>query len=142
MSCRSFYDQLSRTLESSEIGKTLFFLNYGYVELGGDNDSRREIAQGAPNRDAIRLAYELIGSTSLDGRDVLDVGCGRGGISLLIASELGARVTGVELSPLEIDFCRASHGSHRNLTFMVGNAGNLPVEDDAFDVVTNLESSH
>jgi phthiocerol/phenolphthiocerol synthesis type-I polyketide synthase E len=141
-SCRSFYDQLSLTLESSGIGKTLFFLNYGYVEVDDNNDSRREVARGASNRDAIRLGYELIGSTSVDSRDVLDIGCGRGGLSLVMASEFGARVTGVDLSSLAIDFCRANHGSHHNLTFVVGNAENLPIADSAFDVVTNLESSH
>lgn len=140
--CRSFYDQVSRTLDSSGMGEVLFFLNYGYVEIDGNNESRYEVSESAPYRDAIRLAYELVGSTSVHGRDVLDIGCGRGGVSLLMASEFGARVTGVDLSPVAIDFCCARHGSHPNLTFVVGDAGNLPVADGAFDVATNLESSH
>ncbi|MFJ4654449.1 class I SAM-dependent methyltransferase [Nocardia sp. NPDC088792] len=140
--CRSFYDQVSRTLDSSELGEVLFFLDYGYVEVDGNNESRYEIAENVPYREAVRLAYELLGSTVIRGRTVLDIGCGRGGLCRVLSSEFDARVTGVDLSPVAIEFCRARHGAQPNTTFLVGDAGHLPLADNTFDVVTNLESSH
>ena len=72
---------------------------------------------------------------------MLDVGCGRGGTAALIAERFDADVTGVDLSPEAIAFCRRMHDSPR-MRFEVGDAEHVPVDDRAFDVVTNVESSH
>jgi ubiquinone/menaquinone biosynthesis C-methylase UbiE len=93
------------------------------------------------NPNSIRLALELVGGISLSGVRVLDVGCGRGGTAHLLANRLGADVTGVDLSPEAIAFCRNAH-KHPSVRFEVGDAENLPVDDGSCDVVTNVESSH
>ena len=59
----------------------------------------------------------------------------------LIAERFDADVTGVDLSPEAIAFCRRTH-RHPRVRFEVGDAEHVPVEDRAFDVVTNVESSH
>ena len=85
---------------------------------------------------------ELIGRTDLRGKRVLDVGCGRGGTVALIGDTFEtAEVTGVDLSPEAIAFCRRTHRNPR-VRFEVGDAEHLPVENASFDIVTNVESSH
>jgi SAM-dependent methyltransferase len=58
-----------------------------------------------------------------------------------MADQLGAQVTGVDLSSAAIAFCRGAH-RHPRVGFEVGDAEHLPSADGSFDVVTNLESSH
>ena len=139
-SYREFYNDVTRRLEQSGMGAASFFLNYGYVSLGEGDESRFEVPAEVFNRNSVRLAFELIGSTQLNDRKVLDVGCGRGGTVALLAETFGAIATGVDLSPEAIAFCRITHG--HGTQFEVGDAEHLPFADDSFDVVTNMESSH
>jgi ubiquinone/menaquinone biosynthesis C-methylase UbiE/acyl carrier protein len=139
-SYRDFYDDVTRRLEQSGIGSASFFLNYGYVSLGGGDEAQFEIPAEVFNRNSVRLAFELIGATRLNDRRVLDVGCGRGGTVALVAETFGAVATGVDLSSEAIAFCRRTHG--HGTKFEVGDAEHLPFDDGSFDVVTNMESSH
>jgi phthiocerol/phenolphthiocerol synthesis type-I polyketide synthase E len=140
-SYRQFYDDITKRLAASGMGDASFFLNYGYVSVSDGDESTAPVADGVVNANSIRLAHELVGSSTLSGRRVLDVGCGRGGTAALLAAEFGALVTGVDLSPEAVAFCRTAHGNGE-LSFKVGDAEHLPFEDGAFDVVTNVESSH
>ncbi|HLG55434.1 MAG TPA: SDR family oxidoreductase [Vicinamibacterales bacterium] len=138
---REFYDDVTRRLEQAGVGEASFFLNYGYVPQGDEDEAQFDVPDGVFNPSSIRLAFELIGRTDLSGRRVLDVGCGRGGTVALIADRFDADVTGVDLSPEAIAFCRRVH-RHPRVRFEVGDAEHVPVDDRAFDVVTNVESSH
>ena len=74
--------------------------------------------------------------------ETLDVGCGRGGtITVLQRYFQPRRTTGVDLSSSAIAFCKRRH-RYANAHFLEGDAERLPFADAAFDVVTNLESSH
>ena len=138
---REFYDDVTRRLERSGVGDASFFLNYGYLPLGGQDEAQFAVPEGVPNPSSIRLAFELIGATDLNGCRVLDVGCGRGGTVSLIAERFDADVTGVDLSPEAIAFCRRIH-RHPRVRFEVGDAEHVPFGDRSFDGVTNIESSH
>jgi ubiquinone/menaquinone biosynthesis C-methylase UbiE len=50
-------------------------------------------------------------------------------------------MTGVDLSPQAIAFCRRAHPIS-GLTFESGDAEHLPFETNSFDAVVNVESSH
>ena len=69
------------------------------------------------------------------GRDVLDVGCGTGFLSLLL-SELGCNVTGIDLSPKMVELAKEKAAA-RGLrgTFRVENAMSLSAADESFDMV-------
>ena len=138
---REFYDDVTRRLEQSGVADASFFLNYGYLSLGGEDEARFDVPDGVFNPSSIRLAFELIGQSDLNGCRVLDVGCGRGGTVALMAEHFDADVTGVDLSPEAIAFCRRTH-RHPRVRFEVGDAEHVPVDDRSFDVVTNVESSH
>ncbi|GGK95733.1 methyltransferase domain-containing protein [Mangrovihabitans endophyticus] len=72
------------------------------------------------------------------GDAVLDVAAGRGATAMLLAREHGARVTGVDLSPANVDAAteaaRAA-GLTDEVRFRAGDAERLPVEDASVDAV-------
>jgi acyl transferase domain-containing protein/SAM-dependent methyltransferase len=136
---REFYNDVTRRLERSGVGGASYFLNYGYISLGENDEAPLEVPDHVFNPSSVRLAFELIGNTDLRDRSVLDVGCGRGGTVALMVESFGAKATGVDLSPDAIAFCRKTHAEAR---FEVGDAEHLPFEDRTFEVVTNIESSH
>ncbi|QUR65920.1 class I SAM-dependent methyltransferase [Mycobacterium spongiae] len=137
----TFYDLLSRRLETAGLAPVSFFLNYGYVPTDSNNESSFTIRDGTFNADSVRLVFEVIGSLDLNGRTIVDIGCGRGGTAALVADNFKAHVTGVDMSSEAIAFCRKTH-LNPSAHFMVGDALNIPLDDASCDVIINLESSH
>lgn len=71
------------------------------------------------------------------GERWLDVGTGTGAVALR-AAHAGARVTGVDLSPVMVETARRLAGEQGvGIRFDVGDAENLPYEDANFDVVAS-----
>jgi demethylmenaquinone methyltransferase/2-methoxy-6-polyprenyl-1,4-benzoquinol methylase len=72
----------------------------------------------------------------------LDVCCGTGDISFLLAEAGAEHVTGLDFSPNMLVQARRRQGGHRDpaaakrIEFVQGDALALPFEDDSFDVVT------
>ena len=69
---------------------------------------------------------------------VLDVGCGNGGISLLLAEHRpDLKITGAdyESKPIEDASAYAARNGLKNLTFEQGDAHNLKYDDATFDAV-------
>src|SRR5262249_348352 len=64
-SYREFYDDVTRRLAATGMGEASFFLNYGYVSLGNGDEATRDVPEGVPNRNSVRLALELVGGTEL-----------------------------------------------------------------------------
>ncbi len=68
-------------------------------------------------------------------RDLLDAGCGTGGMmSWLTRYARAGSVTGVDLSPHALQF---SHRNHRNV--LRGSIAKLPFADASFDLVTSFD---
>jgi SAM-dependent methyltransferase len=141
VSCRRFYDAVSDQLDTSIFGEFSFFLNYGYVPDLSPQYAAVELSGHLLNRNSVKLVLELIGDCPVDGRRVLDIGCGRGGtVHVLTRFFSPFRVIGLDLSPAAIAFCRRVHRDPR-ARFHVGDAEHVPFADASFEVVTNLESS-
>jgi len=134
---RSWYEFLARRYRDRQ----WTFMNYGYRPPHGT--APLVLAPGdEPDRCCIQL-YQLVASAvDLSGREVLEVGSGRGGGAAFVARTLGpSRVVGVDVSPRAVALCRARHAVPA-LSFEVGNAEQLGFADASFDAVLNVESSH
>jgi len=137
-----FYNAVSTQLDATMFGEFSYFLNYGYVADLSPQDSRVELPKHYFNRNSVKLVLELIGDCPLDGRRILDVGCGRGGTAHAVTTFFSpATVVGLDLSPVAVAFCGRVHRDSR-LRFEEGDAEHMPFADGSFDVVTNIESSH
>jgi ubiquinone/menaquinone biosynthesis C-methylase UbiE len=129
------------------------FMNYGY-QYPGTPGAGPTLAPGTPragptlapedeaDRSCIQL-YDLVArSVPLEGRELLEVGSGRGGGASYVARYLKPRrLVGVDRSSGAVALCRARHAA-AGLSFEVGDAEKLPFEDASFDAVLNVESSH
>lgn len=138
---KSFYNLLSRRLEDAGVADSSFFLNYGYASLGADDESAFTIRPGTFNANSVRLVFEVIGSVDLNDRTVVEIGCGRGGNSALVAEKFSAQVIGIDMSSEAIAFCSKTHVK-RPIDFRVGDALNIPLPDASCDAIVNVESSH
>lgn len=118
------------------------FMNYGYTKLAPETDSLQLEASDEPDRFCIQLYDRVVGRVDLQGRDVLEVGSGRGGGSSYIKRYLGAAsVIGTDLSRRAVRLCNR-HRAFAGLSYVQGDALALPFPDASFDAVVNIESSH
>ena len=118
------------------------FMNYGYRPPDGEAAPLRLEVTEEADRSFIQLYDAVARGAPLAGRDVLEVGCGRGGGAAYVARTLDPRrVVAVDLSPRAIALCRRRFPQPR-LRFEVGDAERLPFGEGSFDVVLNVESSH
>jgi SAM-dependent methyltransferase len=85
-----------------------------------------------------RFRASLAAASGREVSRVLDVGCGAGQELLPFVQRLGARSTGVDISPEAIEIARrqfAKVGCDGQVEFICSPAESLPFEDSAFDVV-------
>ena len=130
-----WYQKLAKANDQSEFR----FMNYGFEDGNGPELEEED----EPNRMFIQLYSMNIRGVDLEGREVLEVGSGRGGGASWIAkTHSPARLVGVDFSPEAVGHCKRWYANQANLEFIEGNAQDLPFEDDSFDVVYNVESSH
>jgi ubiquinone/menaquinone biosynthesis C-methylase UbiE len=116
------------------------FMNLGYASLEADEKPPEELSQ--IDRFSEKLYQHVIGETNLQGKDVLEVGCGRGGGSLYIMRQFHPkRLTAVDIAQRAIERCKAVHNKS-GIHFQQADAMFLPFPKESFDAVINIESSH
>jgi 2-polyprenyl-3-methyl-5-hydroxy-6-metoxy-1,4-benzoquinol methylase len=84
-----------------------------------------------------RRLMQFIDVSSLSGKEVLEVGCGTGELSVFMALH-GAIVTGIDLSQVGIDTakqCAALNGVAKRCSFSVQSVSSMPFNNDSFDIV-------
>ncbi len=87
---------------------------------------------------------QLLEGIALDGKKVLDIGCGLGGPSCALVEQLGAEhVVAIDIEEPVIQRAR-KRASARNLEgridFKVVSPGQLPFDDSSFDLVFSKEA--
>jgi ubiquinone/menaquinone biosynthesis C-methylase UbiE len=116
-------------------------MNYGWTPTGG---KKLELEpRDEADRYCIQLYERVVSAVKIEGRRVLEVGCGRGGgASYLARYHRPAEIIAVDYSSAAIALCQQRHGRVPNLSFQTGDAERLPFAGESFDAVVNVESSH
>ena len=82
-----------------------------------------------------RLVLRLVGE--VNGRDVLDVGCGDGGLALAMWQSGAGSVAGCDVDPRMIAQARAEAVRRKiTIAYVLADAGHLPFRDRSFDIVS------
>jgi SAM-dependent methyltransferase len=135
---RAFFDLLAARFRNVDWWT---LMNYGYAEAGGHGRPFALHPQDEAERYPIALYRHVATLAPLVGRDVLEVGSGRGGGASYVARYLKPRrMVGLDLSGKAVAFSQRQHALG-NLHFRRGDAERLPFADDSFDSVINVESS-
>ncbi|MCK4661636.1 MAG: class I SAM-dependent methyltransferase [Bacteroidales bacterium] len=115
------------------------FMNFGYSK---NNQKIILEKEDEKNRYSVQL-YNLVATgVNIIGKNILEVGCGRGGgLSYINRYLFPNKVTGIDLNKKAIEFCKKFY-KEKNNTFLQANAQKLPFKDSSFEVVINIESSH
>ena len=92
----------------------------------------------------IDFVHEMVSWGGLDrlprGTTVLDVGCGIGGSSRILARDYGFDVTGVTISPQQVERARELTPEGVDAKFQLDDAMALSFPDASFDVVWSVEA--
>lgn len=135
---RWWYGRLAR----QHPGADWTFMNYGHVPAPGQPALALD-PEDEPDRFCAQLYHRVASAAPLAGKDVLEVGSGRGGGASFVARyHRPAKITGADFSPQAVALCQKRHARVANLAFTVGDAEHLPFPAASFDAVLNVESSH
>ena len=132
---RAWYWYVNKLDRNGEI----LFMNFGYDDA---SDSVELEDQDVGNRCSIQLYHHLASAVDLQGLEVAEIGCGRGGgLSFITKRFSPAAAVGIDLDRQAVAFCRR-HYALKGLSFLQGDAQKIPLGTEVCDVVINVESSH
>jgi ubiquinone/menaquinone biosynthesis C-methylase UbiE len=118
------------------------YMNYGYAELNNNSDPAILDKTDETNRLSYQLYHHLASEIELENKLILEVGSGRGGgASMINKYHKPEKLVGIDFSGPAVRLCNRTLGT-KGLTFIEGDAENLPFSADSFDAVINVESSH
>ena len=118
------------------------FMNYGFTPRNGEL-TLELLPQDEANRLFIQLYDYAASQIPINGLKVLEVGSGRGGGASFVTRYYNpSEMAGLDYSQSAIELSRRLHKDVSNLQFVQGDAESLLFEDNTFDAVINVESSH
>ncbi len=131
------YNSVAKIREHYDLGSEFYkkfwgkHIHHGYFETGKES---KEVA-------AEKLIKLLVKHGNIKkGSRVLDVGCGVGGTSIWLAQNLGCKITGISISPVQIDMAKKAVGKMKNAPqFFVQDANDLNNLEGKFDVIWAVE---
>jgi ubiquinone/menaquinone biosynthesis C-methylase UbiE len=117
------------------------FMNYGYVPDPKEKSPDLDV-DSATQKYPLQMYHYLALKTPIGGKQVLEVGSGRGGGAKHIAGSMKpASYIGMDLAQNAVDLANKIHNLP-NLKFIQGSAEDIPLKDNSIDVVINVESCH
>jgi SAM-dependent methyltransferase len=135
---KTFYDLLTFYKFKNKVGD-LRFMNYGYAT---EDDKNLPLTVDFIHKLQSGLYLFMLNHITLDEKDIIEIGCGRGGGCSLIREKFkAARVVGTDISSGNIKKCKSRYKSH-DIEFLRGDAEKQQFPDNSFDIVLNVESSH
>lgn len=112
-----------------------------HIHLGhyGSPPQRKDFLQAKSD-----FVHQMVRWGGLDqlppGTTVLDVGCGIGGSSRILAQDYGFSVTGVTISQQQVRRAQELTPDNLDAQFIRGDAMSLSFPDESFDVVWSIET--
>lgn len=132
---RIWYWYVNKIDKNAEI----LFMNFGYHEKDQQIVMNEK---NEPNRYSIQLYHQLANAVEIENKDIVEIGCGRGGgLSYITEKFSPATAIGIDLDKQAVSFCN-QHYSLKGLSFLQGDAQKLSLADNTCDIVFNVESSH
>jgi ubiquinone/menaquinone biosynthesis C-methylase UbiE len=136
MNAKITYELLAKHVPAAD----WHFMNYGYVAK--ENEPALQLPENQLQKFPLQMYHYLAAQTDIAGKQVLEVGSGRGGGAKHITTHFKpAFYTGLDLAQSAVDLANSLH-KFPNLKFIQGSAENIPLNDNSVDVVINVESSH
>jgi ubiquinone/menaquinone biosynthesis C-methylase UbiE len=132
-----WYDSFAKDFSEIDIG----LMNYGYADLDDSNNTDLDISNHT-ERYCLQMYHHVTSKINLEGLDVLEIGCGRGGGAAFIKDSWKPKsMSAIDYSEGNIKLCNERFlGS--GVDFRIGDAESLPFDNSSFDAVVNIESSH
>lgn len=117
------------------------FMNYGYVP--NDGETPVSLPDGPDiQKYPMQMYHYLAAKGDIKGKNVLEVGSGRGGGARYVAGSFQpASYTGMDIAQSAVDLSNKIHVLP-NLRFIQGSAESIPLADNSIDSVLNVESCH
>ncbi|MDJ1431066.1 class I SAM-dependent methyltransferase [Halostagnicola sp. A-GB9-2] len=116
---------------------------YQADDVAEEYDDKR-FSQGGELIDQREKEAVLEAITPLEDKDVLEIACGTGRFTVMLAAQ-GANVVGLDISAAMLQRGRQKAKQanvSENLEFLRGDAGRLPFPDDHFDTVIAMRFFH
>jgi len=136
---RFLYEVMGKAFRKAEHWR---FMNYGYAF---DNEAYNPVmeAEDEAERYCAQLYHVVASQTDLSGKRLLDVGSGRGGGASHVHRYLKpAETVGMDLASSAVALCERLFAGIDGLSYQHGDSMDMPFENDSFDAVMNVESSH
>jgi ubiquinone/menaquinone biosynthesis C-methylase UbiE len=116
------------------------FMNYGYIP--DEDEPVLNLPEITLQKYPLMMYHYLALKTPIEGKQVLEVGSGRGGGAKHLTEFFKpAFYTGMDLAQHAVDLANRLHHLP-NLKFIRGSAEAIPLSDNSIDVVVNVESCH
>lgn len=133
------FRMLYRYISLIDSKKEIIFMNYGYHD---ESETIQLHSSDETNRYSIQLYHRLAKTVKLSGKDIMEIGSGRGGgISYITRTFKPKSALGIDLDAKATSFGNKHH-KVKGLSFKQGNAMQLDIVSDSIDVIFNVESSH
>jgi len=127
-------------------------MNWGYASLNKDGIMLRHLKQDDENdRYSIQLYHYMSTAmgiwNNLEGKTLMEVSSGRGGGLDYLSRYLNPKkCIGVDISEVQVDYCKKIYQHNQKLDFVNGDSQKLSkikeLEEEKLDIVINVESGH
>jgi tocopherol O-methyltransferase len=131
-----------RDLSSSAVAEHYDELDHFYRDVWGDHVHHGLwLCGGETHREAtLQLVRHVASRAQITrGMRVCDIGCGYGATARMLASDYGAQITGVTVSPAQFHYAE-SHATP-GVSMVLGDWLRNPLDDASFDAAIAIEST-
>lgn len=134
----------TQSISADDVARHYDQLDQFYREIWGEHvhhgvwDTGRESSE-----QAVRRLVDLVAEKAqlAPGMEVLDVGCGYGGTSRILAREHGARVTGLTVSPAQARYAESVTQPPGNPRYLLEDWMHNERESGLYDAMVAIEST-